>query len=165
VLIAGEDRPAYGPPPALGASWQTTLLDELRGRLDPRRIHFLGWLDTDALRRLYQVSATHVYLSYPFVASWSLYEAMACGAALIGSDTGPVRELVEPDRTGVLADFFSPDALAQAVLALLADPARRRRLGTTARARMVERHDFISVVAPRFERLIDDLVNRRAPAG
>lgn len=91
--------------------------------LDPARTHFLGRAPKPHYLRVLQVSAAHVYLTYPFVLSWSLLEAMACGAPLVASNTAPVREVLRHGVNAQLVEFFDVDAVAQAVL-------ERLRLGT-----------------------------------
>lgn len=109
-LVAGGDASSYGPPPGDGRSWREVMMGETG--LDPARIHFLGTLAHADLIRLFQVSSAHVYLSYPFVLSWSMLEAMACGVVLVGSATPPVQEFVREGINGRLVPFFDADALA-----------------------------------------------------
>jgi glycosyltransferase involved in cell wall biosynthesis len=103
-------------------------------KLDATRTHFLGKLPRAQYIRVLQVSAAHVYLTYPFVLSWSLLEAMACAAPIVASRTAPVLEVVQHGRTGVLVDFFSPEAVADAVQQMLSRPAHRCALGAAARS-------------------------------
>ena len=133
IAIVGADEVSYGATPK-DTTWREFLLDELRGQLDLERVHFLGRIDYDDYRALLQRSDVHVYLTYPFVASWSLREALASGCAIVGSDTPPVREFVAHGETGVLVAFPDPAALADAVVALLEDKTRRATLGANARA-------------------------------
>ncbi|NDF46568.1 MAG: glycosyltransferase, partial [Betaproteobacteria bacterium] len=126
VVIVGGDQVSYGsaPDPAVhgASSWREVFLQEVRGQIpdaDWARVHFVGHLPYEAFIPLLQLSTVHVYLTYPFVLSWSLLEAMSLGCAIVGSDTAPVREVIEHDRTGRLVDFFDPAALVQAVGELL----------------------------------------------
>jgi len=80
------------------------------------------------------VSAAHVYLTYPFVLSWSMLEAMACGAPVVASNTAPVRELITHGRNGRLVDFFDVNALAQTTLDMLAAPQASAPLVAQARS-------------------------------
>jgi glycosyltransferase involved in cell wall biosynthesis len=85
-------------------------------KLDPTRTHFMGRLPREQYLRVLQVSNAHVYLTYPFVLSWSLLEAMGCGAPIVASDTAPVREVMRDGENGRLVDFFDPDAIADAAI-------------------------------------------------
>ena len=91
----------------------------------------------------------HVYLTYPFVLSWSLLEAMSAGCAIVASDTAPVREAIRHGETGQLVDFFDPRALSAQVVSLCENPADRTRLGANARAFAVEHYDLQSRCLPR----------------
>ena len=110
VVIAGRDEVVYGRPLPPGQTWKRKLLDELD--LPADRVHFVGQLPYGQYKQVLQASHAHVYLTIPFVLSWSMLEAMACGALVIGSDTEPVREVVTHERNGVLVPFFDHDHLA-----------------------------------------------------
>ena len=112
-------------------------------------MHFLGNLPYQQFVPLLQLSAVHVYLTYPFVLSWSLLEAMSVGCAIVASATAPLREAIVHGETGRLVDFFDVPALAQQVCALLDDKPERERLGRQARAFARERYDLATACLPR----------------
>ena len=152
ILIVGGDDVSYGGRPPKGQTWKQIFIDEVRGRIptpDWERVHFLGRIPYDQFLRLLQVSRVHVYLTYPFVLSWSLMESMACGAAIVASDVAPVREVISHDRTGRLVDFFDGDAMVAEICDLLEDADARTRLGAEARKLMVEQYDLNSICLPR----------------
>ncbi len=134
ALIVGAEGISYGRPPPGNRSWREHLLRE--NPLDPARCHFLGALPYAQYLKVLQVSAAHVYLTYPFVLSWSMLEAMACGALLIASDTPPVREVIRHDQDGWLVGFFDTDALVDRMLQALDAPAGGRPLRDSARQRV-----------------------------
>jgi glycosyltransferase involved in cell wall biosynthesis len=101
-----------------------------------------------------------VYLTYPFVLSWSLLEAMACGCAIVASDTAPLREAIVDQDTGILVDFFSPSQLADSVIKLLEDAPLRKRLGASARAFAVANYDLNAVCLPRMLGLIERVATK-----
>jgi glycosyltransferase involved in cell wall biosynthesis len=113
ALIVGADGVSYGKRPKDAPSWREKMLRELT--IDPARTHFLGRLPHASYVRVLQVSAAHVYLTYPFVASWSLLEAMACAVPIVASDTSPVREVIAGYSQQTLVDFFAVDETAKAV--------------------------------------------------
>lgn len=150
VLLGGEDT-SYGAKPPTGQTWKQIFLDEVRPRIpdaDWARVHFLGRVPYDRYLSMLQVSTVHVYLTYPFVLSWSLLEAMAAECAILASDTAPVREAITDDETGVLTDFFDRDALVARLCDLLDDPDRRGRLGRAARHHVLETYDLETVCLP-----------------
>ncbi|WP_411872647.1 glycosyltransferase [Vulcanococcus limneticus] len=155
VILVGGEGVSYGPPPAQGGSWKQVLLAELEGQLDLGRIHFVGQVPHPVLHDLFRVCACHVYLTYPFVLSWSLLEAMACGAVVIGSDTPPVAEVISHGLNGLLVDFFSHEALAERVAEVLADPAAHRALALEARRTVQQHFDLHGVCLPRQLALVD----------
>lgn len=152
VLIVGGDGVSYGAQPPRGQSWKSIFIDEVRPRIpdaDWARVHFLGRIPYDSFTALLQVSRVHVYLTYPFVLSWSLFEAMSCEAAIVASDTDPVREAITQDETGRLVDFFDTAALVEEIGALLDDPAKRERLGRAARSHVRTRYDLTTHCLPQ----------------
>lgn len=152
VLIVGGDGTAYGAPPPEGQTWKQHFIDEVRPRIpdaDWSRVAFLGALPYDRFLDLLRLSSVHIYLTYPFVLSWSLLEAMAVGACVVGSDTPPVREAITSGENGELVDFFDTAALVDRVAGLLDDPARRARLGAAAREHVRARYDLQRVCLPR----------------
>jgi len=131
VLIVGSDAVAYGAQRVDGRSWATWAREELP--LDPTRTHWLGALQEPDYHQVLACSDVHLYLTVPFVLSWSLIEAMAAGCALVASATAPVQEVLQDRHSARLVDFFSPEAQAAAVAELLEDSAERQRLAEAAR--------------------------------
>ena len=140
VLIVGEDGASYSPALPEGQTYKAKFLEELRGRLDLSRVHFLGRIPYAALRNVFRVSAAHVYLTYPFVLSWSALEAMACGCLLVASRTEPVQEVITHGRNGLLVDFFESNALADTLDAALSRPRDFDGLRASARETIVSRY-------------------------
>lgn len=132
VLVGTEDV-YYGNRAPGGLSWKEYCLREVLPGIDVSRVHFLNWLPHADLRSLMQISTVHVYLTYPFVLSWSCVEAMSAGCAVVASDTGPVRDVIVHDENGVLTPFHDSAALAAAIAELAGDAPRRARLGARAR--------------------------------
>ncbi|MEB3238633.1 MAG: glycosyltransferase [Cyanobacteriota bacterium] len=157
VIVVGDEGVSYGPPPAGGGSWKQRLLQELQGQLDLSRLHFVGRVPHPVLHDLFRVSACHVYLTYPFVLSWSLLEAMSCGATVVASATPPVQDVIQSGINGLLVDFFDSHALADTVAAVLADPPAHRHLGIAARRSVVDRFDLHSICLPQLLQLVDRL--------
>ncbi|WP_167644992.1 glycosyltransferase [Mameliella alba] len=152
VVMLGGDSTSYGSKPPQGKTWKQIFIDEVRGRIPTphwNRVHFLGRVPYDRFLAMMQVSRVHVYLTYPFVLSWSLLEAMSAEAAIVASDTAPVREVMTEGETGLMVDFFDRAALVDRIDALLDDPDTRARLGENARALVREQYDLHSVCLPR----------------
>ncbi len=140
VVVCGEDGVSYGARPADGRSWREAMLDE--AGFDRRRVHFVGRLERAAYLSLLQVSALHLYLTVPFVLSWSCVEALAAGCLLLGSDVEPVREVIEDGVNGFLVEARDVEGLALRASELL---AHRRALGEVrrrARLTAAERFDL-----------------------
>jgi glycosyltransferase involved in cell wall biosynthesis len=157
AIIIGGDEVSYGQPPPKGRKWRNVFLREVRERLDPSRIHLVSTVPFSVYLQVLQVSSAHVYLTYPFVLSWSMLEAMAAGCLVIGSDTAPVREVIRHHENGLLVDFFNVDAIAGHVIDALSNPARYQVLREAARRTIVEGYDLKQVCLPRQTRLVDRL--------
>jgi glycosyltransferase involved in cell wall biosynthesis len=154
VVIIGGNEVSYGAAPPRGPegqaqTWREIFLSEVKDSIDLSHVHFVGKVPYADFLRVLQVSTVHVYLTYPFVLSWSLLEAMSAGCAIVASDTAPVREAIHHGETGQLVDFFDPAALAQQVAALCENPTERARLGAQARAFAVEHYDLETRCLPR----------------
>jgi len=152
VLIVGKEGVSYGAQPPSGKSWETQFCDEVMPQLTAQqrdRIHFLGNIEYARFISLIQVSRVHVYLTYPFVLSWSLLEAMSVGCSIVASDTQPLHEAIKHEETGKLVDFFDPAALADSVIGLLEDNVERERLGIAAREFAISNYDLKGVCLPQ----------------
>ena len=154
VLIVGSDDVSYGSKPRQGGTWRQVLLDEVGAQLPMDRVHFLGRVPYPDFLRLLQVSACHVYLTYPFVLSWSCLEALASGALVVGSRTAPVEEVVTHGENGFLVDFFDVPGWVEQVTEVLATRQGLRALREAARRTVVERYDLETVCLPQLMRLL-----------
>ena len=161
-VIVGGDGVSYGArPPAPHASWRELLLAEVGDRLDARRTHFVGRLPYADYLSLMQVSRLHVYLTYPFVLSWSMLEAMACGTPVLGSATPPVQEVIRDGDNGFLFDFFDRQRLVDYAAEIMAlDDARIGSIREAARGEIESRFSFARHSLPAYQQLIAELAGR-----
>ena len=120
-----------------------------------KQVLFLGWLDYEKLIRLMQICTTHVYLSYPFVLSWSLLESMSCESVIIGSNTKPVKEVIEHNKTGLLVDFFDYKEISNAISSVLSDPNGFEKIRESARKLIIDKFDLNKVSIPKYLDLIE----------
>jgi glycosyltransferase involved in cell wall biosynthesis len=156
VLIVGSDDVSYGARPTIaqngGTKWKDIFANEVRpkiGDADWQRVHFLGHLPYKHFIPLLQLSSVHVYLTYPFVLSWSLLEAMSAGCAIVASDTQPLHEAIQHNQTGRLVNFFNTYSLTHEICTLLDNPAERGRLGANARQFAQKTYDLKNVCLPK----------------
>ena len=112
----GHEKASYGPEPEDNSSWLDKMLAEVGAEIDPSRVHVVGFLSKDLYRSVLQVSKVHVYLTYPFILSWSLLEAMAIGVPIAASNTAPIKEFIKDGKTGLLFDFFDTHDLIKTVI-------------------------------------------------
>jgi glycosyltransferase involved in cell wall biosynthesis len=155
IVIIGRDGLSYGLPPPAGSNWKSIFLEEVRDRLDMSRVHFMGGVPYNTFVKALQVSSAHVYLTYPFVLSWSALEAMSAGCLVIGSDTAPVREVISSGDNGVLVPFFAVDELAEKVVEALQRPDRFNAIKEAARRFVIEHYDAARICIPRMRQLLD----------
>jgi len=157
VMIVGEDKRGYGSMPdpsrySRGNTWKKIFFDEISNELTEEmrsRIHFLGRIPYDKLISLFQISSVHVYLTYPFVLSWSLLEAMSAGCAIVASRTGPLLEVIEHEKNGVYIDFFNHEELSSAVIDLLDNHRLAKYLGKNARKSILSQYDLETICLPK----------------
>lgn len=148
VVVGGEDV-SYGRAPQDGRSWKQVMLEELGASLDLDRVHFPGRMRYGDYLSLIQLARVHCYLTYPFVLSWSLTEAMAAGGYVVASDTAPVREVIRDGRNGRLVPFFDVKALATALTRGLAGDPDAARLRDAARQTILNDYDLVRHSLPR----------------
>ena len=163
ILIVGGNDVSYGARPPEGQNWKEIFAAEVRGRIsdeDWARVHFLGNISYQHFIPLLQLSTVHAYLTYPFVLSWSLLEAMSAGCAIVAGDTQPLHEAIRHNVTGRLVDFFSHDSLAGEVINLLEAPEERERLGRNAREFARRHYDLKTVCLPRQLAWVKTLVGK-----
>lgn len=163
VLIIGGDGVSYGEPPPRGDSYREMLLAELGAGIDHERVHFLGHVPYEVYLNVLQVSSVHVYLSYPFVLSWSFIEAMSAGCLLLASATAPVLEVLRDRENGLAVDFFDTAALGDRVDEIFEHPDRMQRLREAARATAIRDFDLGETMLPRWLELMNTLTGGERP--
>ncbi|OFX03872.1 MAG: glycosyl transferase family 1, partial [Alphaproteobacteria bacterium RIFCSPHIGHO2_12_FULL_63_12] len=150
VVVVGEDRVAYGKKLPDGDSWKKRMLAQ--HAFDEKRLHFTGLIPRDQYLKVLQASSVHVYLTVPFVLSWSMMESMSAGCVVLGSDTDPVKELIEDGKNGLLVDFYNVQAIARAIIRVLESPEKFQEIRQAARRTIVENYSAEDIYA-RKERM------------
>jgi glycosyltransferase involved in cell wall biosynthesis len=158
VMLGHHGKSGYGTAAPNGATWFDHFRAEAGDRIDERRFHAIGVVDRKVMLALLSRSWAHVYLTIPFVLSWSLLEAMACECAIIASDTAPVRDAIMDGREGKLVDFFDADQLATAIIQNLDNQDALREQRTRARQTVLETFDRATVGVPGWLKIIDNLL-------
>lgn len=156
ILIVGGDEVSYGHRLPEGHSHKQIMLAELGASLDMNRVHFLGKVPYSIYLKILQISSVHVYLTYPFVLSWSMLEAMSAGCLVIGSRTPPVEEVIREGENGLLVDFFAPAEIAQRVCSVLeAGRDGFAEIRQHARQTIVDNYDLNTICLPAQLKLIE----------
>ncbi len=144
VVVVGQDRVAYGRSLPDGKTYKQLMLETLS--LDLSRLHFTGLLPYSDYLKVIQASSVHIYLTRPFVLSWSMLEAMATGCLIVGSDTPPVKEIIEDGVNGLLVDFFSPERIADRVEEVLDHPDKMASIRVKARETILDKYDLAKLL-------------------
>ena len=163
IVIVGGDEVSYSPRLPQGQTYRERMLREIDGKADLSRVHFLGKIPYSAYLDVLRRSSVHVYLTYPFVLSWSLLEAMSAGCLVLGSRTPPVEEVIRDGENGLLVDFFSVEQIAAKVdqaLSMQDSSVIRQR----ARGTVIERYDLKRVCLPAQLGMVARLKNQGADA-
>lgn len=158
TVIVGGDGVSYGAAAPAGHTWKQIYLDKVAGDLDLQRVFFVGNLSYTKYQHLLQISCCHVYFTYPFVLGWSCLEALSTGCIVIGSDTEPVREVIEHNKNGLLVDFFDQDALIESVVDVVTHPQNFSQIRELARESVVAGYDLQSHCLPAQIELVDSLL-------
>ena len=148
VVVVGGDGTSYGALPPPGTTWKSLFLNEVAKHIDQSRIHFTGRLSYSDYLSALQISSAHIYLTYPFVLSWSLLEALSVGCLVIGSDTDPVREVLNSENS-LLVPFFDTEQLSERVIEALSFPRRFRSLRAQARRTILDQYDLARICLPK----------------
>ena len=160
VLIVGGDEVSYGSAPKDQKGWKDVFLNEVKDRLDLTRVHFMGKIPYDQFTAVMQISRAHAYLTYPFVLSWSMIEAMSAGAHVIGSRTAPVEEVIKDGVNGSLVDFLDVEGWSAKLIDALAHPEKFTLIRQAARETALKRYDQKHLLPKMI-----DFVERHGPKG
>jgi len=156
VIVGGQDV-GYGPLHASRKPWKQIFLEEVKDRLDLKRVHFVGTIPYASFVNLMCVTRVHVYLTYPFVLSWSMLEAMSAGALVVGSATPPVEEIIQHGSNGLLVDFFDCQRWSATLIEALAEPDKFQPLRQAARRTIAEGYDLKAKCLPRMLEFVENL--------
>lgn len=159
ILIIGGDEVSYGSSSITGESFKDIYFNEVKNDLmDPEKILFLGRINYGNFLKILALSSVHVYLTYPFVLSWSMLEAMALETLIIGSKTAPVEEVIKNNKNGLLVDFFDIEGLSKLVIDVLSNPEKYKLLKKNARKTIVNNYDLNSISLPKQLELVEALL-------
>lgn len=148
-VIVGQDRVAYGKSLPDGKTYKDAMLEKFS--LDLSRVHFTGLLPYKEYLQVLQASSVHIYLTRPFVLSWSMLEALSAGCLIVASDTAPVSEVIQDEVNGLLVDFFSPQQISDRVIEALDNPAKMAKIRAAARQTIIDRYDIQKLLPQHLE--------------
>ena len=163
VLIVGGNEVSYGTRLPGGKTYKEQMLTELGDSLDLTRVHFLGKVPYPTFLGILQISRAHLYLTYPFVLSWSMLEAMSAGCLVIGSKTQPVQEVIRHQDNGLLVDFFDTEAIADVSVDALANPGAYKAHRQRARRTIIDNYDLRNLALPAQLKLLKEAVEPAGP--
>jgi glycosyltransferase involved in cell wall biosynthesis len=149
VVMVGGEGAGYGPVPSKDKSWKQFMHEEIGDRIDMKRLHYTGRIPYEDLLNVLRIGRAHAYLTYPFVLSWSMMEAMSLGCLVVGSRTAPVEELITHGETGLLVDFFDVEGWADTLIDALANPEKYDPVRVAARQHIVDNYDLQTQCLPR----------------
>ena len=156
IIVGNADTPGYGASPPDGKLYKEIFYSPIEDQIDRDRVFFVGHIPYEHFVKIVQLSTIHVYLTYPFVLSWSLLEAMSCGALIIGSKTDPVTEVITNNENGLLIDFFDSEELSKRVTDVLKNSNKYNKLRENARKTILSDYDLRSVCLPKHLKLIEE---------
>ncbi len=148
-VIVGKNRVAYGKSLPDGKTYKDVMLEKFP--LDMSRVHFTDLLPYDEYLQVLKASSVHLYLTRPFVLSWSMLEALSTGCLVVGSSTAPVKEVIEDGVNGLLVDFFTPKKIASKIIEALNNPDKMAKIRTRARETILEKYDLAKLLPQHLE--------------
>ena len=158
ILIVGNpDTPGYGSPLKEGR-FKEYFYSRIEGKIDTSRVHFLGFLKYEDYLKVLKITTVHTYLTYPFILSWSMLEAMSCGALIVGSNTGPVTEVIKNNENGIIVDFFDHKAIVENITNILKNRDKYTKIKENARKTILNNYDLEKICLPRHLKLIDKAI-------
>lgn len=157
VVVVGEDRVAYGRQLPNGKTFKQLMLEKFD--FDLSRLHFTGRLSYTQYRQVLRASSAHIYLTRPFVLSWSMLEAMSTGCLIIASDTPPVTEVIADGVNGILVDFFSPQDIVDKIENALDNPHQMEMLRINARKTILDRYSLSDLLLKHLEWIRENISN------
>ena len=160
IVIVGGDGVSYGRKLPKNETYRAKMLAEVK--VDPARVHFVGYLPYDKFLKVLQISSAHIYLTYPFVLSWSMLESMSAGCLVIGSDTPPVTEVIADGKNGLLVDFFSSKQIAERINEVLSHKDQMAHIRRAARETILERYELSNCLKKHIK-LIRTLAGGKLP--
>lgn len=158
ILMVGSDGVSYYKKLDKGQTYKQ--LELAKVKLDESRIHWLGKLPHDQMITMLQYSMAHIYLTWPFVLSWSMLEAMSCGCVVVGSDTAPVKEVLRDGKNGFLVDFYDIDAIAEKVGYVLDNQKNMKSIREAARQTILDNYDLRKTL-PESVKLIENMAGKK----
>lgn len=139
-VIVGKNRVAYGKNLPDGQTYKDVMLKKFP--LDMSRVHFTDLLPYDDYLKVLQASSVHIYLTRPFVLSWSMLEALSVGCVIVASDTPPVTEVIEDNVNGLLVNFFAPQQVCDRVIEALDNSEKMATIRVKARETILAKYDL-----------------------
>lgn len=159
ILIVGGSGVSYGATPKNDQSFKDYYFNQIKDDLPKNhRVKFLGFVDYTILLSILDIASVHVYLTYPFVLSWSMLESMSLGGLIIGSKTPPVEEVIINNKNGLLVDFFDYKSISKKIIDILDNPDGYNRIRREARKTIISKYDLYSKCLPAQLKLIDIFV-------
>ncbi|MEM7757548.1 MAG: glycosyltransferase family 4 protein [Cyanobacteria bacterium P01_A01_bin.40] len=157
-VIVGKNRVAYGKNLPDGKTYKEVMLEKFP--LDLSRVHFTDLLPYDEYLQVLQASAVHIYLTRPFVLSWSMLEALATGCLIVASDTAPVTEVIEDNVNGLLVDFFDPQQICDRTIEALEHPQQMAKIRQQARATILKKYDLATLLPQHLQWVYDSVASK-----
>ena len=158
IVIGGLDQTFYLDPLPGNKTYKKLMLDKFK--LDLNRVHFVGELEFSDYIKLLQISSAHIYLTYPFVLSWSILEAMSTGCCIVASNTPPVLEVIKDNYNGLLIDFFDVEGLVEKIEYALDNKDKMQEIRNNARQNVLDKYEARKMMEQQYNYIISLIQNK-----